>query len=123
MTKSQNKIKKQRNKKTNPELVETINIARKNKNWIKIAEILSSSRRNRKDINLDDINKKTKEGDRVLVIGKVLSQGELDKKIKIVALSYSKKANEKLLKSKCEVVKILEEIKRNPEAKGLEILE
>lgn len=123
MVKSNTKIKKQTKKKKNPELVEAINLSRKNKKWIKIAGILSSPRRKRKNKNLNELDRKTKEGEKVLIIGKVLSQGEINKKIDIVALNYSKKAKEKLLKSKCGVSKISDEIKKNPEAKGLKILE
>jgi large subunit ribosomal protein L18e len=123
MVKSHTKIKKQTKKKKNPELVNTINAARKNKSWIKIAEILSSPRRKRKNKNINEIDKKTKEGEKVLIVGKILSQGEISKRISLVALNYSKKAEEKLLKAKCEFSKISDEIKKNPEAKGLKILE
>ena len=47
---------------------------------------------------------------------------ELNKKIKVFALSFSEKAREKLLNFKCEVSNILEEIKKNPEAKGVRII-
>ena len=57
-----------------------------------------------------------------MVPGKVLSQGEISKKIKVVALSFSEKAKEKLLKANCEILSILEEIKKNPDAKRIKIL-
>ena len=57
-----------------------------------------------------------------MVPGKILSQGDLDKKIKVVALGFSEKAEEKLKKLGLEIFTILEEIKKNPEAKELEIL-
>ena len=120
--KSKTKIEKQMQKKNSTELVKTIIAAKKNKAWIKVAEILSGPRRKRMDINLEEINEKTKEGESILVPGKVLSQGEIGKKIKIIALNFSDKAKEKLLKSKCEVSSILEEIKKNPAGKGIKIL-
>jgi len=55
-----------------------------------------------------------------IVPGKVLGQGELKNKVKIVALSFSEKAKEKL-KSK-ETLTIIEEIKKNPEGKDIQIL-
>lgn len=103
-------------------LVETIIATKKNKNWSKIAEILSSPRKNKININLEKIDKETKQGDVVVIPGKVLSQGDINKKIKVVALNFSEKAKDKLLKSKCEVSTILEEIKKNPEAKEIRIL-
>jgi len=52
----------------------------------------------------------------------VLSKGNITKKLKIVALSFSKASEEKLKKSNCEIVSIEEEIEKNPEAKGVKII-
>jgi large subunit ribosomal protein L18e len=120
--KSKTKISKQTEKKSNPILVETLIAAKKNAKWNEVASTLSYPRRKRTQLNLEEINKESKAGETVVVPGKVLSEGEIDKKIKIVALSFSEKAKEKLLKAKCEVLSILEEIKKNPEAKGLRTL-
>jgi large subunit ribosomal protein L18e len=122
MVKSKTKIETQLKKKTNTELVKTIINAKKNKAWLKVAEIISSSRRNRIDMNLEEIDKKTKEGEKIIIPGKVLSQGELTKKLKITALNFSEKAKEKILKAKCELNYISEEVKSNPDAKGIKIL-
>ena len=121
--KSKTKIEKQLERKMNQDLVDTIIFTKKNKNWKRVAEILSSSRKNRVDLNLEDINKEAVEGKTFVVPGKVLSQGEISKKVKICALDFSDKAKEKLLKSKCEISSILEEIKKNPDAKGIKILQ
>jgi large subunit ribosomal protein L18e len=113
---------KQLEKKTNPELVKTIIEAKKKKNWLEVAAMLSSPRTKRVNINLDKINNEAKGGEIVVVAGKVLSQGELDKKIKVVALSFSKMAKEKISKTNGEASTILEEIKKNPEAKNVRFL-
>ena len=120
--KSKSKIQKQSQRKKSIELVETIKSAKENKEWIGIASILSGPRRKRMNLNLSEINKNSKQGDTILVPGKVLSQGEIDKKIKIIALSFSARAREKLLSSKCEILSILEEIKSNKEMKNIKIL-
>jgi len=122
MTKSKSLIEKQSQRKGNIELVETIIAAKKHKEWLKVAHILSGPRRKMININLSEINKKAQEKDIVIVPGKVLSQGEIEKKVKVVALNFSEKAKEKLLKSKIESSSILNEIKKNPEAKGIKIL-
>ena len=57
----------------------------------------------------------------MVIPGKVLSQGEITKK-KIIALNFSKKAKEKIEKAGGKALSILEEIKLNPEMKGLKIL-
>ncbi len=121
--KSKTKIEKQLQRKDSVELIKTIISAKKNKFWIKIAEILSGPRKNRINLNLNEINKKVEEEDIVVIPGKVLSQGGVNKKIKIVALNFSGKAKEKLLQSECEILSIIEEIKKNPVGKGVKILE
>ncbi len=120
--KSKTKIGKQVEKKKNIVLVETILNAKKQGKWIKIASLLSYPRRKRKDWNLDEIDENSKEGETLVAPGKVLSQGEINKKIKIVALGFSEQAKEKLLKSKIAFSSISEEIKKNPEAKNIRIL-
>jgi large subunit ribosomal protein L18e len=120
--KSKTKIEKQLKKKTNSELVETIIAAKKKDKWLEVAGLLSSSRKNQANLNLSEINKQAKEGEVVIVPGKVLSQGEIDKKVTIAALNFSEKAKEKLIKAGSKVLSIVEEIKSNPEAKGLHIL-
>jgi large subunit ribosomal protein L18e len=120
--KSKTLIEKQLQKKNNPILVETLIAAKKNKKWNEITSILCSPRRKRTNLNIEEINKFSKAGEIVVVPGKVLSGGEIDKKIKVVAFNFSEKAKEKLLSAKCEISSILDEIKKNPEAKGLRIL-
>ena len=115
-------IEKQLKRKKNTELVKTIIAAKKNDGWLKIAGILSGPRGKRTDMNLEEIDEKAKDKEILVVPGKVLSQGEINKKVKVIALSFSEKAKEKLLKAGCEVSNILEEIKKNPQAKDIKIL-
>jgi len=121
--KSKTKISKQVKRKTNLNLVETILLAKKAKAWLKVAGILSGPRRKRKNINLKDLNKKVKDKGKYVFAGKVLSLGEVDKKFEITALEYSETAKEKLNKAGCKVLNMVTEIKKNPDAKGLEFLE
>ncbi len=120
--KSKALIEKQLQKKKNKELVETIILAKKKESWLGVASVLAGPRRNRMNINLEEIDQKAKDGEIIVVVGKVLSQGEINKKIKIASLNFSGKAREKLLKAKCEVSSILDEIKKNPEGKNMRVL-
>jgi len=120
--KTKTQIETQLRRKTNPELVKTIIEAKKKEKWLGIASILSSPRIKRLDVNLDKINKEAKEGEVIVVPGKVLSEGELSKKIKVVAFSFSEKAKEKIANAKGETLTIIEEIKKNPEAKNVRII-
>jgi large subunit ribosomal protein L18e len=121
---SKTKIKSRVSRKTNPEVVGTLKQGNKNPEWNKIISILSGPANNYSSINLQEIedSKDISTGDIVLIPGKVLSKGELSKKLKIVALSISESAKEKLSNSKSEFSTILEEIKSNPKAEGIKIL-
>ena len=120
--KSNRKLKEQISRKTNPILLETLMSAKKNKGWKKIADILSSSTKKQSRLNLFEIDANTSAGDTVLIPGKVLSEGEITKKIKICALSASKNAREKIKHSKTEFLTINEEINKNPKCEGIKIL-
>lgn len=120
--KTKTQIETQLRRKTNPELVKTIIEAKKGKKWLEVAGLLSSPRVNKVNVNLDKINREAKEGEVIVIPGKVLSEGELNKKVKVVAFSFSEKAKEKIAKAKGETLTILEEIKKNPEGKGIKIL-
>lgn len=120
--KSKTKISKQSQRKANPELVETIRLAKKNKNWLNVASELAKPRRLMSNLNLNEINNLSKEGESVIIPGKVLSKGELTKKIKIIAFGFSENAKQKILNNKCEIEYIKNEIKKNPKATGLRLL-
>jgi len=123
MIKSKVKIEKQLEKKKNFELVETIILAKKNKKWLNIASLLSGPTRNQYSVNLDKIENQTTPGDIIVIPGKVLSLGNVSKKVRVVALGFSEKAREKLLKSNCEIRLLKDEIKDNKEAKGVKIIQ
>lgn len=120
--KSKTLIKKQLERKTNPELVATIREAVKNEKWVPVAEMLSGASGKQSSVNLDDIENETKTGDTVIVPGKVLSGGDISKKVRIAALGISEKAKEKLKETKSEFVSILEEIKKNPKMEGVKVI-
>lgn len=116
---SKTKISKRTKKKTNPELVKTIMLAKKN-NYLELAKVLSKPSRHQKKINLTEINGENEKS--VIIPGKVLGSGEIDKKISIYALSFSKQALEKLKKSGCEACTILNAIEKNHELNGIKTL-
>jgi len=119
---SKTKINKRMKRKTNPKIVDTLFFLKKQKNWIEVAKIISSSTRKYSALNLDEIDKQTSEGDTVVVPGKVLGVGKLTKKIRIAALGFSDSALTKIKEKKSEAVSILEEANKNPQAKGIKII-
>jgi large subunit ribosomal protein L18e len=114
---SKTKIKNRTRKKTNSDLVETIALAIK-KNENEIAKILSGPTRNLPAINLGQINEKAKDGETIIIPGKVLSYGNVDKKIRVVAYNFSSVALDKLKKAKCELSTIREELENNKKISG-----
>lgn len=120
---SKTKIKLRTRRKTNPGLVEAIQLASKTPSWIKIAKTLSGPTRAQAAKNLSEIDNQSSIGDTIIVPGKVLSKGELTKKVILCALSISAQAKEKLKVSKSEFVPLIEEIKKNKKAEGIKILE
>jgi large subunit ribosomal protein L18e len=120
--KSKTQIEKQLKNKTNPGLISTIIEAKKRPKWTLVAAIMSGPRTGKIQINLDKLSDEVKDGESVVIPGKVLSEGEMNRKAKIIALNFSERAKEKLLKAKCEISNIIEEIKKNPDARGIKIL-
>jgi large subunit ribosomal protein L18e len=116
---SKTQISKRTKRKTKSELVETINLAKKN-NLLELGKKLSGPTRLQSKINLNDLNK-LKEN-KVIVVGKVLSKGEIEKKIEIAALGFSESAKEKLEKSGSKTTSIKQFIKDNKNLEGVKIL-
>ena len=115
--KSKTLIKKQLRRKKNPELVDTIFLCKK-RELVELAGILSAPTRKRVSLNLEEIDQKVDKEKIVIIPGKVLGQGELKKKIKIIALNFSESAKEKLIKDKIDFITIKEEIEKNKKLEG-----
>lgn len=115
MVVSKTKVNERMNNKTNIVLAETIFLAKKN-NLLEIASAISVPARKLASVNLERINHS--KSDVIIVPGKVLSNGEIAKKIKVYALGYSKTAKEKLKKAGCECKTILEALKKGEKIKG-----
>ncbi len=114
--------------KTNPQLNNLIGELKKEANerkvklWKRLAIDLERPTSRRKAVNLSKLNLLTKENEVVVVPGKVLSNGELDHKITVVALNFSTQAVEKIKNSNSQIYTIGEFIKSNPEGKNVRIL-
>ncbi len=90
--------------------------------WKDISERLRRSRRCRVAVNLSRINRHTKDGDIVVVPGKVLGSGVLNHKLCIAALSFSEAAIEKTRNAGGECISINELMKRNPKGSNVKII-
>ncbi len=84
----------------------------------KALRLVSRPKRTRVSVSLHRIDKATKEGEIVLVPGKVLHTGKLGHRVKISALSYSAGAKESLKASGSNMIGIEELLK----SKGVRII-
>jgi len=116
---SKTKIAKRTKAKRNPEIMETINLAKKN-NLLDLAKKLSAPRSQYKNINLDELEKA--KGDKILVVGKILGSGSIKRKVGIAALGYSESARTSLNKAGCDIKTIKVAIEKNPKMEGVTIL-
>ena len=100
---------------TNKELQNTIVQLRRSKAaiWKRVAEDLSSPTRQRRTVNLIDINKHIKEGETAIVPGKVLGVGNITKKVTIAAFSYSDAARDKITQAGGKAISLPEAINKN----------
>ena len=119
---SNTSISKRTKRKMDTYIVDTIFAAKRAKNWNKVAQIVSGSRRKYSNVNIGRIEKESNEGEVIIIPGKVLGNGNLTKRIKICALYFSTSAIKKIKSGKGEAIKLLEEIKLNPDAEGIKIL-
>jgi len=89
--------------------------------WKKISEKLSKPRRNQIEANLYRINKKTKNNDVIVVPGKILGLGELDHKLTIACLTFSKSAKKKIEASGSKLISIEELLEQNPKGENIKV--
>jgi len=90
--------------------------------WKRVAHDLKKPSRQRRKVNVYKIDKYAKEGETVLIPGKVLSVGEINKKVDVVAWQFSEQAKSKIEQANGKVITITELFEKNPEGKKVRIL-
>lgn len=115
--------------KTNPKLVELIGTLKEKSYqeevaiWKDVAKRLERSNRRKAEVNISQINRHTSPDETVLVPGKILGSGELNHKVNVVALNFSKKAEEKIAAAGGECLDISEILDKNPKGNKIRIIE
>lgn len=89
--------------------------------WKKVSKKLSRPRRNQVEANLYRINKKTKNNDVIVVPGKILGLGELNHKLTIACLTFSKSAKKKIEASGSKLISIEELLEQNPKGENIKV--
>lgn len=115
-------------KKTNPNLIALIKNLRKQSYdeeaaiWKELAIKLEKPCRNQAEVSLNHINRNTEDGETVVIPGKVLSDGNLDHKVTVAALGFTKTAEAKLAKAGCEAITIAKLAEENPKGSNVKIM-
>lgn len=102
--------------------LKTLAIQKKRPLWKTIATALEGPTRQKKEVNVFKLSKYAKENEIIIVPGKVLGSGAIEKKISVAALSFSQGAVEKIRAQKGEVFSIKELMQKNPDGKGIRIM-
>ncbi|MCW1296588.1 MAG: 50S ribosomal protein L18e [Candidatus Parvarchaeota archaeon] len=90
--------------------------------WKRLAKELEKPRRSRREVNISKIERYTKEGEVIVVPGKVLGSGTLRHKVTIAAFSFSKEASEKIKNAGGKIIDLKQLIKENPKGTGVRII-
>ncbi|MBR9690597.1 50S ribosomal protein L18e [Candidatus Woesearchaeota archaeon] len=90
--------------------------------WKRIAKDLEKPTRIRRIVNLSKINRFTKANDVVVVPGKVLGSGEIDKKLTVAAYQFSGSAEKKIKDAKGNALTLDELAKKNPKGAKVKII-
>jgi large subunit ribosomal protein L18e len=115
-------------KANNPELITLIRDLKKQSRenqtelWQSLAKHLSRSKRSRIAVNLSRLNRYTKEGETVVVPGKVLGSGNAKHALNVAAFSFSDKAESKIQNAKGKCMSIRDLMKKNPSGKNVKIM-
>lgn len=108
---------------SNPVLLETIEILQEQDApvWNSVAENLGKVNRRRAEVNLSDIERIAEEGDTVVVPGKVLGSGYLNKEVTVAAFKASNSAKNQI-NDDGEFMFIQDLVEENPEGENVQVI-
>ena len=86
--------------------------------WKAIAKELEKPVRRKRQVNISKLDSLTKDGENIVVPGKVLGAGELNHKLNLAAFQFSESAKEKLKTT----LTIKELLKKDPKGKNTRMI-
>jgi large subunit ribosomal protein L18e len=113
---------------TNPELVNVINLLKKQSRennvaiWRDTAERLSKPRRNGLAVNVSRLNRYTHKSETVIVPGKVLGTGRIGHPLTVGAFAFSTKARDKIEAAKGKCLSLDDLVRRDPKGSKVKII-
>lgn len=90
--------------------------------WRDIAKRLEKPKRNWAEVNLSKLERYAEEGDVIVVPGKVLAAGNLNKKITVAAYSFSDSAKAAILGAGGKDMTIMELVSENPKGSNVKMM-
>ncbi|CCC82292.1 50S ribosomal protein L18e [Thermoproteus tenax] len=90
--------------------------------WSYLAELIERPRRRRVAVNIGKVDRLASDGDIVVIPGKLLGAGKLEKRVTVAVLSATKSAAESVLRAGGELVSIPELVRRNPKGSRVKIV-
>ena len=94
----------------------------KSKFWFAVGKRLSTPRRNRVAVNVSQLRRNVKDGETVVVPGKLLGAGSIDRKVTVAAYHFSNTAAEKLRASGSKLMLIEDLLKEDKIGKKLKMV-
>ena len=113
---------------SNPELIGLIRDLKKQSQesqtelWRSLAERLSTSKRSRVAVNVSHLNRYTKDGEIVVVPGKVLGAGKANHPLTVAAFAFSDIAQSKIQSAKGNCLSIRDLMEKNPTGKNVKLM-
>ena len=90
--------------------------------WRDVSKRLMAPQKNRVEVNLAKLERLTQQGETIVVPGKILANGTLEKSLTIACKAISKSAREKIAASKSKLITIEELLEKNPTGTGVRII-
>ena len=115
-------------RKTNPNLVELIHELKKNAReneapiWRDVARRLEAPSRNWAQVNVSRIARYAADNETIVIAGKLLGAGEIDKKVTIAAYRSSESARKKIESAGGRLISLAELVKENPKGSNIRIM-
>ena len=89
--------------------------------WRRVADHLLMPTRQRRLVNVFKLSLHSKDGDVIVVPGKVLGTGDINHKVTVAAFDFSKSAAEKIKNAKGNTMTIQELVQKNPKGKDVRV--
>jgi large subunit ribosomal protein L18e len=114
--------------KTNPRLTSLIaelkSVSRDSEAdvWSDVAERLEKPRSTHAEVNLGRIERYAQEDETVVVPGKVLGSGALDKDVTVAAVDFSSSAETKIEQANGEPIELEQAVEQNPSGANVRVI-